>query len=172
MPFSLLLPSLNGILFSATAKQSRLTMKAAAGKLAHSSCLHLARAGLLPLLISAPNTSEITEPKRAFLLSPSVSMNFKMLNKSYARREAWRKCHSHSKACTSSPTGTANSSHPKPARSLTHSPSRPVSAEQIPWARSWGGSTESGGALPALRSPARLVREDAEHGLGRSVTVL
>lgn len=60
-PFSLTLPPLNGTLFSAAAKQSRHNMETATGKLAYSACVYPARAGLLALLLSVPNKSEITE---------------------------------------------------------------------------------------------------------------
>lgn len=57
-------------MFLVAAKQSQLDREAAIGKLANSSCLYLAPAGLLPLLVSVPNKSEITELKKYSYFHP------------------------------------------------------------------------------------------------------
>ena len=78
-----------------------------------------ARAGLLALLLSVPNKSEITELRGSVCtFTFSVNMNFKVLNKSYVLREAWWKCHSHSEAWNISLKGISSVSYPKPAHSV------------------------------------------------------
>lgn len=80
-------------------------------------------------------------------------MNFKMLSKSYARREAWWKYHS--KAGSISLKGTLNISHPKPAHSLL----QPVLVEKMLCARCWGYNSEHEKNPPSLHVSCPILRE-------------